>query len=138
MRSPRRRHAVDDADEDDDAEVGVVPAVDQHGLERGGGVALGGGQAGDDGLEHVGDAEAGLRRDADGVVGLDADDVLDLLDDAVGLGGGEVDLVEDRDDLVAGVDRLVDVGERLGLDALARRRRRGASLRRRASSGETS
>ena len=39
--------------------------------------------------------------------------------DAVGLGGGEVDLVEDGDDLVAGVDRLVDVGERLRLDALA-------------------
>ena len=38
--------------------------------------------------------------------------------DAGGLGGGEVDLVEDRDDLVAGVDRLVDVGERLRLDAL--------------------
>ena len=36
----------------------------------------------------------------------------------VGLGGGEVDLVEDGDDLVAGVDRLVDVGEGLGLDAL--------------------
>jgi hypothetical protein len=39
--------------------------------------------------------------------------------DAVGLGGGQVDLVEDRDDLVVGVDRLVDVGERLRLDALA-------------------
>ena len=32
--------AVEDADEDDDAEVGVVPAVDQHGLERGVRVAL--------------------------------------------------------------------------------------------------
>ena len=110
--------AVDDADEDDDAEVGVVPAVDQHGLERRVAVALGGGQAGDDGLEHVGDAEAGLGGDEDGVGGVDADDVLDLLLHAVGLGGGEVDLVEDGDDLVAGVDGLVDVGERLGLDAL--------------------
>ena len=81
-------------------------------------VALGGGEAGDDGLEHVGDAEAGLGGDLDGVGGVDADDVLDLLADAVGLGGGEVDLVEDGDDLVAGVDRLVDVGQRLRLDAL--------------------
>jgi hypothetical protein len=110
--------AVDDADEDDDAEVGVVVAVDQHGLEGRVAVALGRGQAGDDGLEHVGDAEAGLGRDEDGVGGVEADHVLDLLLHAVGLGGGEVDLVEDGDDLVVGVDGLVDVGERLGLDAL--------------------
>jgi hypothetical protein len=38
---------------------------------------------------------------------------------ALGLGGGQVDLVEDRDDLVVGVDRLVEVGQRLRLDALA-------------------
>ena len=53
------------------------------------------------------------------VAGVDADHVLDLLLDALGLGGGQVDLVEDRDDLVVGVDRLIDVGERLRLDALA-------------------
>ncbi len=110
--------AVDDAHEDDNAEVGVVPAVDEHGLERRVGVALGGRQPGDDGLEHVVDAEAGLGGDEHGVGGVDADDVLDLLAHAVGFGGGEVDLVEDGDDLVAGVDRLVDVGERLRLDAL--------------------
>ena len=74
--------AVEDADEDDDAEVGVVPAVDEHGLERGVRVALRGGQAVDDGFEHVGDAEAGLGGDLDGVRGVDADDVLDLLLDA--------------------------------------------------------
>ncbi len=37
-----------------------------------------------------------------------------------GLGGGEVDLVDDRHDLVVVLDRLVDVGERLRLDALRR------------------
>jgi hypothetical protein len=34
------QHAVDDAHQHDDAEIGVVPAVDQHGLQRRGGVAL--------------------------------------------------------------------------------------------------
>ena len=96
--------AVHDADHDDDAEVGVIPAVDQHGLEGRVAVALGGGKAGDDGLQHVGDAEAGLGGDRDGVGGVEADDVLDLLLDALGFGGGEVDLVQDGDDLVAGVD----------------------------------
>ncbi len=50
--------------------------------------------------------------------GVEADHLLDLLLDALGLGGRQVDLVEDRHDLVVGVDRLVDVGERLRLDAL--------------------
>ena len=49
---------------------------------------------------------------------VEADDVLDLLADLVGLGGGEVDLVDDRHDLMVVLDRLVDVGERLRLDAL--------------------
>ena len=51
--------------------------------------------------------------------GVDADDVLDLLLGPLGLGAGQVDLVEHRDDLEPGVDRQVGVGQRLRLDALA-------------------
>ena len=50
---------------------------------------------------------------------VEADHVLDLLLDPLRLGGRQVDLVEHRDDLVAGVERLVDVGEGLRLDPLA-------------------
>ena len=50
----------------------------------------------------------------------EADHVLDLLRHALGIGGGQVDLVDDRDDLEAGVDRELGVGERLRLDALRR------------------
>jgi hypothetical protein len=39
--------------------------------------------------------------------------------DLLGLGGGQVDLVDDGDDLVVVLDRLVDVGERLRLDPCA-------------------
>jgi hypothetical protein len=74
---------------------------------------------GDDGLQHLVDALPGLGRDQDGVGGVEADDLLDLLLDALGLGGGQVGLVEDGDDLVVGVDGLVDIGQRLRLDALA-------------------
>jgi len=112
------QRAVEDAHQDDDAEVGVVPGVDQQGLQRGVAVALGRGQAGDDGFQHVGDADARLGRALDGVGGVQADDVLDLRLDAVDVGGGEVDLVQDRDDLVVVVDGLVDIGQGLGLDAL--------------------
>ena len=111
-------HAVDDAHEHDDAEIGVVPAVDEEGLERRLLVALRRRQALHDRLQHIADAEAGLGGDRDGVLGRDADHLLDLLLDALGLRGRQVDLVEDRHDLVAGVDGVIDVGEGLRLDAL--------------------
>ena len=48
-----------------------------------------------------------------------ADHILDLLLDAFGFGGRQIDLVQDRHDFVVVVDRLIDVGECLRLDALA-------------------
>ena len=113
------QHAVDDAKQHDDAEIGVVPAVDQQRLERRRGIALGRRQAVHDRFQHFGDVLAGLRRDQNRVGGVEPDHVLDLLLHLVGLGGRQIDLVEHRHDLVVVVDRLVDVGERLRLDALA-------------------
>ena len=114
------QRAVDDADDDDDAEIEVVIGVDQQRLERR--VAriagLRRGQARDDRFEHGVDADAGLGGNLQGVGGVEADHVLDLLLHARHVGGGQVDLVEDRHDLVVVVDRLVDVGEGLRLDAL--------------------
>src|SRR3712207_8028184 len=46
---------------------------------------------------------------------------LDLLLHAIRLRGGQVDLVEDWNDFVAGVDGVVDVGEGLRLDPLDRK-----------------
>ena len=112
-------HAVDDAHQHDDAQVGVVPAIDQQRLERRRAVAFRRRQAGDDGFQHVGHAQAGLGRDHDRVRGVQPDHVLDLLLDRLRLGRRQVDLVEHRHDLVAGVEGVIDVGERLRLDALA-------------------
>ena len=55
--------AVLDPHQDHDAEIRVVPAVDQQRLERRLGVALRRRQAGDQRFEHVLDAEPGLGRD---------------------------------------------------------------------------
>ncbi len=52
--------------------------------------------------------------------GIETDHVLDLLAHAFGLGGRQVDLVENGHDLEIGVDRLIDIGEGLRLHALAR------------------
>ena len=110
--------AVHYPDENDDAEVGIVPGVDDHCAQGGGAVAGGGRDALDHSFEHFGDADPGLRAGEDGVAGVEADDLLDLGADFLGLGGGEVDLVDDGDDLVVVLDRLVDVGEGLRFDAL--------------------
>jgi hypothetical protein len=65
-----RIDAIDDAHEDDDAQVGIVPAIDQHRLERRVAVSLGRGDAGDDGFQHVLDADARLGAGEDRVVGV--------------------------------------------------------------------
>ena len=110
--------AVDDAGEDDDASVGVEPAIEDEGLQRGFGVALRRRKQRDDGFEDVGDVEAGLGGDGDGVVGGEADGFFDHLLGALDVGAGEIDLVDDGDDLEAVGDGEVGVGEGLGLDAL--------------------
>ena len=112
--------AVLDPHEDDDAEIGIVPAVDEQGLQGRGRVALRRRQALDQCLQHILDPEPGFGRDQEGVRGIEPDDILDLLLDPVGLGGRQIDLVQDRHDLVPRRDGLVDIGESLRLDALAR------------------
>ncbi len=120
MRWPFFSRAVDDAHEHDDAEIEVVPGIDQQRLQRRVRLALGRRQPGDDAFEHRLDIEPGLGGNRDRLGGVDADHVLDLLAHALGLGGGQVDLVEHRDDVEPGIDRLIDIGERLRFHALAR------------------
>ena len=60
-----------------------------------------------------------FARREDHLLARDREDVLELLhDDARAAADGQVDLVDDRDDREALAQREVDVGERLGLDAL--------------------
>ena len=95
--------AINDADQNDNAEVAVVPRVDQHRFEVCIFIALGCGQIVDDGFEGLVDASTGFGRGLDGVFRLDPDDVFDLFGDPCTIGGRQVDLVQDRDDFVVGV-----------------------------------
>ena len=69
-------------------------------------------------VEQVGDALAGLPRHPQHVAGFAADDVGDLGGVAVRVGGRQVDLVQYRDDCEVAIQRQVQVGQRLRLDAL--------------------
>ena len=59
---------------------------------------LGGGMRCDDGFEHVFDAEAAFCADQQRVGGGNGEDVFDLFFDEVGLRGGQIDFVDDRNE----------------------------------------
>ena len=104
----------------DHALVGVVVAVEDEALHRRGRIALRGGDALDDRLEDVDDAGPVLGAGEDDLLARDRQDVLELVDDRVGVGRRQVDLVEDRDEREVLAHREMDVREGLRLDALGR------------------
>ena len=69
-------------------------------------------------VEQLVDADAGLGADPQHVGGVAADDLGELRGVLLRLRGRQVDLVEHRDDLQVVLEREVEVGQGLGLDAL--------------------
>jgi hypothetical protein len=110
--------AVDHPDRRHDAPVGVVVGVEDERLEGSVGVAGRRRHPLDHGVEQLGHALPGLGADAQDLVGGDAQHLLDLGGVAIGVGGGQVDLVEGGDDLEIVLERLVRVGQGLRLDPL--------------------
>ena len=110
--------AVDHPHVRDDAAVGVVDRVEDQRAGGRVGVADRGGDLRDDLVEQLRHPDAGLAGDPQAVGGVAADEVGQLGGVLVGLGGGEVDLVEHRDDVQVVLQRQVEVGQGLRLDAL--------------------
>ena len=106
-------------DRTDHTAVLIEMGVEDERLQRFVDLADGGRDAVDHGIEEFADALAGLGRDAQDLIGGNAEHLLDLRRVHVRLGGGEVDLVEAGDDLEVVLEGQVTVGEGLGLDALA-------------------
>ena len=111
---------VHDPQVGDNAAVGVVDRVEDHRSRRGVGVAVRRRDLLDDRVEQVLDALARLGGHPHDLGRVDADDRGDLARVPLGLRRGQVDLVQHRDDLQVSVERQVEVGERLRLDALRR------------------
>ena len=82
------------------------------------GSPLGRGQLLDDAREHVVDAEAGLGGDGNRLERIEPQIGVDLLADALDVGGRQIDLVDDRQKRQIVVQGQIEVGDRLGLDAL--------------------
>ena len=126
---------VDDPDVGDDAAVGVVHRVEDQRAGRRRRVAGRRRDLSDDLVQQFPHALPRLGRDAQHVIGVAADDVGDLLRVPLGLGGGQVDLVEDRDDEQVRFERHIEVGQRLRLDALCRVDEQHRALARRERAG---
>ena len=123
--------AIHDSHVRDHAAELVEHAVEHERAKRGVDAArLGGRDALDDGLKHVGAANAGLCGDEKRIVHGDGEDVLHLLRDAGHVRAGKVHLVQHRHDLEVGVLREVRVRHRLRLHAL-----RGVDHQKRAFAG---
>ena len=114
----RADRAVDDADDDHDAAIRVVPRVEDQRLERGVGVPGRRREPLDDRLENLRHPGADLGAGQDRAVAVEPDDVGDLAARLLGLRARQVDLVDDRDDLEIVLDGEIRVGQRLRLDAL--------------------
>ncbi len=110
--------AVDHPDQGHDADVGVEPGIDDQGLQRRVRIAHRRRDARHQGLEQVRDALPRLGADPQGILRLEADDLLDLVDHPLRLRRRQIDLVEHRQDLQPLLDGRVAVGHALGLDAL--------------------
>ena len=126
-RAPQAHHAdlvadleapVEDSAVDDDAAVIVVDGVEDQGAGLGGLGRPRRGEALADRVEQFGDALACFSGAEDAVLGLEAQHLLDFHGDLIRACAGQVDLVENRDDLEILLDGEVRVDDGLGLHAL--------------------
>ena len=109
---------VHDPDEGDRAPVLVVHRVEDERPQRRVGIAPRRGDPGHDRLEDRLDPGPFLGGREQDFVGVDPHEVGDLVTSALGLGGRQVDLVDDGDDLEAGVQGEEQVRDRLGFHSL--------------------
>ena len=113
-----RHRPVDHPDVAHHPPVGVVVRVEHESPQRAAHLACWGGQPCHDGLQQGVDPFARLGRHPEHLVDGATEDAHDLVGDPVGLGGGQVDLVDHGDDLEPTLDRQVGVGQGLCLDPL--------------------
>ena len=111
--------AVKNANSGDDAAVFIKIRVKDERLERRVRIALGRRDQKDNGLQQIMDALAGLARDAHGIIGRDRQVILDLGLNLIGMGRGQVDLVDGGHNVQIGVHGERRVGDGLCLDTLS-------------------
>src|SRR6185369_4755953 len=110
--------AVKDAHQDDNPLILIIPGVEQQRLERSIRVPDRRRNLLDDLLKNLVSADSLLGAGQNRLMGIDADDILDLLLDPFRIGRRQIDLVQHREHLEVYIQGEIDVGKGLGLDPL--------------------
>ena len=104
-----------DTAENDNPLVGVIQGIKDQSLQGRLRVSLGGGNLRHHLFQHLINTDAVFRRDQRGVLGLNTDHILNLLDDPLGLCAGQVNLIDDRKYIQVMIQRQIYVCQGLGL-----------------------
>ena len=112
------QRALNHARQHHHAAIGIEPGIEDQRLQLVRRAPLGRRNLLHDGFQHLGHALAGLGADGQRVRSVEPDGALDHLFGALDVGAGQIDLVDDGNDLQPVVDRDVGVGQGLRLDAL--------------------
>ena len=114
----RPNRAIDDAEENNHAAIRVVPRVEDQSFERRVWIAFGMRHIAHDRFQHLCDSDAGLGAGQNRVMSFQADEVLDFFNGSLRFSPGQVDLVDDRNQLEIIFNRQVSIRQRLCFDAL--------------------
>ncbi len=96
----------------------VIPGIKQQCLQRGSHITLRGWNLLDDLLKDLTGTDPLFGRGQHRIMGVNADDLLNLVFDPLRLGSWQVDLVQYRKDLQVIIQRQIDIGQGLGLNPL--------------------
>ena len=111
--------AIDHAQVDDDAAIGVILAVEDQRAQRSAAVAFGGRNPTDNILQHGGDIDAVFGGDLRRIHGGQANHILNFMLDALGVRRRQVNLIDHRKYLKTGIDGQIGVSQCLSLHALS-------------------
>ena len=109
---------IEHAQQDDYAAVRVEPGIENQRAQRRRGRTFRVGHQVNDVLQDIVHADALLGADQHGIARIEPDDGLDLFANALRFGRGQIDLVDDRDDLQVVMQREVGIRKSLRLHAL--------------------
>ena len=115
---PLADRALDDTREHDDSAIGIEPRIEDERLQPMTCLPLRRWNLLYDGFENLRHAEAGFGADRQRVRSIESDGAFDHFLGALDVGAGQVDLVDDRNDLESIVDGDVGVGQRLRFHTL--------------------
>ena len=108
----------EDAHQDHRAVIGVEPAIEDQAAQRRLPLPTGRRNIRHDAFQHGFGADTILGAGQDGPGAVQADDVLELPFDPLGIGARKIDLVDDRQDLKVVIQRQIDVGHGLRFHSL--------------------